>query len=203
MLDDYQDCGTRPIDVKALEVDFYVSGTLKYLLGPSGLAFLYVRECLIRGLTPTITGWFGQANPFAFDVRHFDPAQTARRFETGTPPIPNVYAALASLKLLRDIGPQKIAAQVEKLTRSLLEGARRLRIRVKTPLNSVGPLVVFEMKEVDAMLSSLARRNIIGSRRQDGIRISVHVYNTLGDTAAVLETFEENLGLAARISAAD
>ena len=42
-LDGYQDCGTRPIDVKALDVDFFVTGTLKYLLGPPGLAFLYVQ----------------------------------------------------------------------------------------------------------------------------------------------------------------
>ncbi len=43
-LDGYQDCGTRPIDIKALGVDFYVTGTLKYLLGPPGLGFLYVRR---------------------------------------------------------------------------------------------------------------------------------------------------------------
>src|SRR5882724_13301272 len=69
LLDDYQDCGTRPIDAKAMDLDFYVSGTLKYLLGPPGLAFLYVRKSLAVHLTPTITGWFGQANPFAFDVK--------------------------------------------------------------------------------------------------------------------------------------
>ena len=67
LLDDYQDCGTRPIDVKAMDLDFYVSGTLKYLLGPPGLAFMYVRKSLAEHLTPTITGWFGQANPFAFN----------------------------------------------------------------------------------------------------------------------------------------
>ena len=50
-LDGYQDCGTRPIDVKALGVDFFVTGTLKYLLGPPGLAFLYVRRDLIETLT--------------------------------------------------------------------------------------------------------------------------------------------------------
>src|SRR5437016_11275257 len=44
MLDDYQDCGTRRVDVKAMDLDFYVTGTLKYLLGPPGLAFLYVRK---------------------------------------------------------------------------------------------------------------------------------------------------------------
>ena len=67
MLDDYQDCGTRPIDVKAMDLDFFVTGTLKYLLGPPGLAFMYVRKELISSLVPTVTGWFAQANPFAYD----------------------------------------------------------------------------------------------------------------------------------------
>ena len=79
LLDDYQDCGTRPIDVKAMDLDFYVSGTLKYLLGPPGLAFMYVRKSLAERLTPTITGWFGQANPFAFNEQLLEPAPNARR----------------------------------------------------------------------------------------------------------------------------
>ncbi len=88
MLDDYQDSGTRPIDVKAMDLDFYVTGTLKYLLGPPGLAFLYVRKDLISSLVPTVTGWFAQANPFAFDPQNIDLSPTARRFESGSPSVP-------------------------------------------------------------------------------------------------------------------
>jgi selenocysteine lyase/cysteine desulfurase len=202
MLDDYQDCGTRPIDVKALDVDFYVSGVLKYLLAPSGLAFLYVRRELISTLAPTITGWFAQANPFAFDVKQIDLAPTARRFEGGTPPIPNVCAALASLKLLNEIGLAGVAEQVKKTTRALLEGARRMEIRVKTPPDSVGPLVVLHAKDADAMLAKLAERNIVASCRKDGVRVAFHVYNTLEDVATVLEVFKMNLDRVVRVPAA-
>ena len=86
MLDDYQDCGTRPIDVKALNLDFYVTGTLKYLLGPPGLAFLYVRKELISSLIPTVTGWFAQENPFR--LRYTNTLIYLRprgRFESGSP----------------------------------------------------------------------------------------------------------------------
>jgi selenocysteine lyase/cysteine desulfurase len=69
-IDDYQDCGTRPVDVKDLDVDIYVAGTLKYLLGPPGLAMMYVRPELTNSLAPTISGWFAQTNPFAFDVKN-------------------------------------------------------------------------------------------------------------------------------------
>ncbi len=100
MLDDYQDCGTRPVDVKAMDLDFYVTGTLKYLLGPPGLAFMYVRKDLISKLVPSITGWFAQTNPFAFDPQHIDLSPTARRFESGSPSIPNVYAAMPGFQIV-------------------------------------------------------------------------------------------------------
>jgi selenocysteine lyase/cysteine desulfurase len=198
MLDDYQDCGTRPVDVKALDVDFYVSGALKYLLSPSGIAFLYVRPELIRSLTPTITGWFGQENPFAFDVRHFDPAASARRFEAGSPPLPNVYAVPAALDFLGGVGFDCIAAHVAKLTQTLLAGARDLKIKVKTAADSRGPLVVLQMKDSDAAVKALAADNIVVSNRKDGLRVSFHLYNTLDDVRAVLGVLEKNIDLAIR-----
>ena len=100
MLDDYQDCGTRPVNVKETGVDFYVTGTLKYLLGPPGLALLYVRRELIENLQPTISGWFAQRNPFAFDVKTLDLSPSARRFEAGSPMVPNVYGAMRGIGLL-------------------------------------------------------------------------------------------------------
>jgi selenocysteine lyase/cysteine desulfurase len=196
MLDDYQDCGTRPIDVKALDVDFYVSGALKYLLCPSGIAFLYARSELISSLTPTITGWFAQQNPFAFDVKHFDPATTARRFETGSPSLPHAYTATAALKLLDDFRREKIAEHIKYLTRALMDGARDLKIKVKTPAESVGPLIVLQMKDADAMVKKMAAENIVVSNRMDGLRVSFHLYNTLDDVHAVLGGLEKHRALA-------
>ena len=198
MLDDYQDCGTRPVDVKGLNLDFYVTGALKYLLAPSGIAFLYVRRDLIESLTPTVTGWFAQNNPFAFDVKHYDPAASARRFEAGSPPVPQAYAVLASLDLLTDIDPAKIASHVRALTQAYLQGARNLGIKSKTPLNSDGPLVVLQMKDAAAVVRKLAADGIIVSNRMDGLRVSFHVYNTLDDVKIVLRFLEKNLDLAVR-----
>ena len=195
MLDGYQDSGTRPIDVKALDVDFYVTGALKYLLCPSGIAFLYVRPELINTLTPTITGWFAQQNPFAFDVKHFVPADSARRFETGSPPLPHVYAIQAALEALGKVGYERIANHVSALARALMEGARQRKIKIKTPDDSVGPLVVLQMKDSDEMVKRLAARNIVVSNRLDGLRVSFHLYNTLQDVEAVLEALEDNLEL--------
>lgn len=195
LLDDYQDCGTRQVDVKAMDLDFYVTGTLKYLLGPPGLAFLYVRKSLAQSLVPSITGWFGQANPFAFNVKLLEPAPNARRFQTGTPPIPPVYGANEGIRLLQEIGPHNVASRVSILTRALLQGASELGIRSKTPPNSVGPLVVLRSKDSDALVKIFAQSGIIVSNRHDGLRISFHVYNTLDDVRAVLRLLEKNIGL--------
>jgi selenocysteine lyase/cysteine desulfurase len=121
-LDGYQDCGTRPIDVKDLNVDFFVTGTLKYLLGPPGLGFLYVRRELIETLIPTITSWMAQRDPFAFNTKRHDPSPHARRFEGGSPPIPNIFMARPAIDLLTGIGMDNVAAQIERLTRAFLNG---------------------------------------------------------------------------------
>ena len=195
LLDDYQDCGTRPVDVKAMDLDFYVSGTLKYLLGPPGLALMYVRKSLALSLVPSITGWFGQANPFAFDVKLLEPAPNARRFQAGTPAIPPVYGASEGVRLLQEVGLSNVASQVRSLTAALMRGASELGIRAKTPSDSVGPLVVLHSKDAAALVKIFAESGIIVSNRHDGLRISFHVYNTLDDVKAVLQLLEKNLSL--------
>jgi selenocysteine lyase/cysteine desulfurase len=195
MLDDYQDCGTRPIDVKALDLDFFVTGTLKYLLGPPGLAFMYVRKELISSLVPTVTGWFAQANPFAYDPKLFDLSPMARRFESGSPSVPNVYAALPGFQLLQEIGLENIGGHIKRLVQSLLGGARDLGIHAKTPADSSGPLVVLQCKDSTSLVLELAESNIVASNRHDGLRISFHVYNTMDDVKAVVEVLKKNIGL--------
>ena len=198
-LDGYQDCGTRPLDVKALDVDFFVTGTLKYLLGPPGLGFLYVRRELIESLTPTVTSWMSQRDVFAFRTQRLDLAPAARRFEGGTPPIPNIYQARPALDVLVQTGMENVAQQIERLTRAFLQGARDLAIASKTPADSVGPLVVLRARDAAALIGKLAERDIVASARLDGVRFAFHVYNTLDDVHAALGALEENLDLLVRL----
>jgi selenocysteine lyase/cysteine desulfurase len=193
LLDDYQDSGTRPIDVKGMQLDAYVSGTLKYLLGPPGLAFMYVRKSIAESLVPTVTGWFGQKNTFAFDVKLLEPAPGTRRFESGTPPIPTIYGALAGIKLLQEFGFQNVADQIRVLSKTLISGALELGIQIKTPLDSVGPLVVLQSKDAEALVRLFASKGVVCSSRHDGLRLSFHAYNNLDDVKFVLRLLQENL----------
>lgn len=197
-LDGYQDAGTRTVDVKAMDVDFYVTGTLKYLLGPPGLAFLYVKRPLIESLTPTLTSWMAQRDVFAFNTTKLDPASEARRFEGGSPPMPNIYAARPALQLLVDTGMENVAAQIAELTAAFLKGARALGIASKTPLTSDGPLVVVRSTDAVSLVEKLTARGVIVSARRDGVRFSFHVYNNLDDIHVALSALEENLDLLVR-----
>jgi selenocysteine lyase/cysteine desulfurase len=162
------------------------------------LAFLYVRRELVEALVPTITGWMAQRDVFAFQTQVLDPAPTARRFESGTPPIPNIYQAQPGLDLLQSVGMRNVAAQIESLTRAFLEGARELRIAAKTPADSVGPLVVLRSTDASAAIARLTERGIVASSRRDGLRFSFHFYNSMDDVHAALGALKDNLDLMVR-----
>src|SRR5206468_150238 len=83
------------VSARELGVDFVTGGTVKYLLGSAGLGFLYVRRELHRALLPTQTGWFADEDIFRMDISDYSPADDARRFDAGTPPVPNIFAGIA------------------------------------------------------------------------------------------------------------
>lgn len=202
LLDDYQRTGTAPLDVHALGVDFMVTGALKYLLGSAGVAFLYVRRDLIERLEPLATGWFGRVDPFAFNHDRLDWSPSARRFETGSPPIPNVYAAAAGIELLQTIGLTTIGEQVNRLVERFASGARQRGFEVATPDDAAarGPLVVVRTTDAATMVRRLEGRGIIASARGTGLRVSFHAYNNHEDVDAVLEALDAEQALVCRAS---
>jgi len=104
LIDAYQATGQLPTDVHAADVDVLVTGGLKWLLGGTGIAFLYVRGSLAGTLRPTIAGWFGNDRMFDFDPKVFEFHEGARRFELGTTANAAVYAANAGLDIVLEIG---------------------------------------------------------------------------------------------------
>ena len=183
LLDAYQSLGAEPVDVKALNVDLLVGGDLKYLLGSTGVAWLYVRKELLSSLFPTSGGWFTQANIFAMDIYHHTPSPSARRFEAGTPPVPSLYAASAGLQIIDEIGLPAIAAQIRTLTDAIKSNAMRRGFRLATPVDPArhGPLIAIRSHRVDLLVKRLEQQGIITSSRDGNLRVSPHFYNTCED----------------------
>ena len=203
LLDDYQRTGSGPIDVHALGVDFMVTGCLKYQLAAAGVGFLYVRRELVERFEPTVTGWFGRVNPFAFRIDALDWPAGANRFETGTPPVPNAYAALAALELLDRVGYDAVGRQVDHLVSRFASAARDAGFVVRTPSapEQRGPLVVIQSVDGPALVSTLAARGIIASCRGNGLRVACHAYNTDADIDAVLGALSAESSLLERAGA--
>jgi selenocysteine lyase/cysteine desulfurase len=202
-LDDYQRTGSGPIDVHELGVDFMVTGALKYLIGAAGVAFLYVRRDLIERMEPTVTGWFGRPNPFAYCHDTLDWPGTAARFEGGTPPVPSAFAALAGLRLLGQVGYATIGRHVDALVTRYRAAVEDAGFSVRTPADPArrGPLVVVQSTDGPALVSRLAEHGIVASCRGNGLRVSFHAYNNDDDVAAVVRALAEEAELLVRAPA--
>ena len=194
LLDAYQSAGSLPLDVAALGVDLVAAGTTKYLLGSPGLAFLWCRPGLAERITPAATGWFADEDVFAMDVQDYSPAADARRFQSGTPPVPSVYAGLAGMALIERAGVVKVAEHVAGLNARLEAGLDELGATVVTPRDRErrGALMCVAATDAPALVRALRAGDIVTSERAGSVRISPHLYNREDDIDAVLAALERN-----------
>jgi kynureninase len=199
LLDAYQSVGSLPVDVGALGVDFLAAGALKYLLGSAGLAFFYARRDVVQKVWPAATGWFADKDIFAMDHRDYSPASTAARFQSGTPPIPAIYAGIAGIELMQEIGIAETRTHVNELNSRLIEGLDELRATLVTPRRPKrrGALICVKSNSVEALVTALRREGIVTSSRDGNLRISAHCYNSAEDVDAVLESLARHRRLLA------
>lgn len=193
LVDAYQSNGQLPIDVEAWDVDFLLSGSLKWLCGGPGLAFLYVRRKLADRLEPTTLGWFGVADPFAFDLRGADLLPGARRFEQGTPAVGAAFTAAGGLEIIREAGLDRIRERVAGLAGDLVD---RLRVAGFTDLKMArdpaarSAIVLVRHPSAREAVEALAAEGIIVDSRAGCVRISPHFYNTVEDNRAFVDALE-------------
>jgi kynureninase len=194
LLDCYQATGAVPIDVRALGVDFLVGGSVKWLCGGPGAAYLYTRKDLIPDIEPTMTGWFSDAHPFDFHLGEVEYAADAHRFMGGSPSVPALHAARAGYEIIREVGVAAIREKSLRQTSLLMELADEQGLRVNTPRaphrrgNTV--CIDFEGSE-DACRRLIDMGFVVDWRPHGGIRISPHFYNSDGECRDILDAIRE------------
>jgi selenocysteine lyase/cysteine desulfurase len=203
LLDAYQSVGAVPIDVGALGVDFVTGGALKYLLGSPGIGFLYANPSTTVHLVPTSTGWFADEDIFAMRIDRYLPAANARRFEAGTPPIPAVYAAIAGVELMLEIGIEATAGHVRGLNDRLIDEVVAMGGVVATPKDPDrrGPLVAVASTDAEELVQRLENDGIVTSSRAGNLRVSPHCYNTAEDVERLLAAMRSHRDLLCRTPA--
>ena len=199
LADSYQAVGALEIDVRALGADIVTGGTVKYLLGSAGLAFMWVRGTLLTTLIPTQTGWFADEDIFAMSIADYSPHATARRFDSGTPPVPSLYPGTAGMELIAEVGVAAIEAHIRGLVDRLLAGLDDLGATVATPRGEreYGPLICVVSTDPNALVAALAEQRIVTSTRDSNLRVSLHLYNIEEDVDRILEALAANRALLA------
>ena len=195
ILDCYQSAGIVPVDVKALEVDFAVGGSVKWLCGGPGNGWLYVRPDLAEWLEPTFTGWQAHETPFGFEeeMRY---APGAARFLTGTPNVPAHFAATAGYDLIEEVGVGRIRENSLRQTQLLIDLADGAGFGIRSPRlpERRGGTVTVHVPDFAAVHRELTEREILCDFRPDaGIRLGPHYFSTDDELRFVVEQIGEIL----------
>ncbi|MGC4885789.1 aminotransferase class V-fold PLP-dependent enzyme [Micromonospora sp. DT227] len=186
-VDAYQAAGVMPLHVDTLGCDYLVAGAGKYLMGLPGVAFLYIRHP--DGPAPALTGWLGRADPRALRATVLDWPSQARRYETGTPCVASVYAAVAGLRLVNGLDLDEVRRHTQRL---VSEAARRLGafgevVRVAAAPDAQGAHLALVDPQAEILAGWLAERGVITAPRAGVLRLAVHAYSTDEDIDVVCD----------------
>jgi cysteine desulfurase / selenocysteine lyase len=192
VVDAIQGVGASVLNVSESYVDILACGAQKWLLSPWGSGFVYVREELALELQPPIVSWMAPKGTDDFRrLRDYDMTwrDDARRFEFITLPFQEFAGMNASLELFFELGPDRIAAHIERLATAVVDWAgSRADVKLVTPADPArrAGVVCLRPKDGERVSEDLKAEGIVHSFREGNIRLAPHIYNTLEDVRAAL-----------------
>ena len=179
IVDAMQGLGVLPLDVQALQADFVVSGFFKWMFGPDGIAFIYIRRGILDELQLPYVGWAGMKNRFSYDSYDFMPSGSARRFETGNLNFSAICGVETAVSLVQGLEPA-VQERVLANTAYLREGLSGIRpVTLLSPRESArtAGITLFTTACDDAVMRELRAQQVVVNYRS-GIRVSPHFYTS-------------------------
>jgi selenocysteine lyase/cysteine desulfurase len=197
-VDAIQSLGALRFDVQEVQADFVMADGHKWLLGPEGLALFYCNPDLMERLEITQFGWHMVKDIGDFDRREWRIAETARRFECGSPNMLGIHALSASLSLILEIGMERIEQEVLKQSEYLFERIQSLpglELITSPRPGRYGGIITFRplSKDVNSLYEDLTRHSIVCALRGGGIRLSPHFYTPYDQLNSVIELIQQYL----------
>jgi kynureninase len=197
LLDAYQALGTVPVDVQALGVDMVCGGSVKWLCGGPGAAYLYVRPDLLPRLEPRITGWAAHEEPFAFETGPQRYAHDIRRMLHGTPSVASFLAATAGYEVVLEVGVKAIREYSIAMTEGLRKKLLGAGFQVNSPVDPArrGSTLTIGLRPDEngpAFVHVFEERGILVDHRPGaGLRASPHFYTLEDELDEFVETLVE------------
>ncbi|GAF78659.1 unnamed protein product, partial [marine sediment metagenome] len=186
--------GALVTDVKKEGVDYVSAAPYKYLMGPAGLAFLYVKSDLIGELEPDRIGWKNQIWDGDQAEEPLDATLSAKKFEYGTLHFQGVYGLERSLKYLNEFGMENVERRILQLSSYLWSRLSEVGKKMYTPRGTRSPIVSFyEQDAVETSAKLMEEKVKVTGREAHGghIRVSPHFYNTTEDIDHFIKKLEE------------
>ena len=199
LIDAYQAVGTVPVDVRALEVDLLAGGSVKWLCGGPGTAYLYVSPRVAARLEPALTGWFAHERPFDFDPGPMRWDAGPRRFWGGTPGIPSFLAARPGFETVARIGVATIREKSLRLTARMIAWADEFGWRLGSPREDAhrGGTVCLDVPEAERVCHALLAADVLLDHRPGvGLRLAPHFYTREDEVDVVMKRVREEVGRA-------
>jgi selenocysteine lyase/cysteine desulfurase len=192
-VDVIQSLGAVPFDLHEVDADFVICGGHKWLLSPEGLGFLYCRPALRDSLALHQFGWAMRESPYDFEADSWRPAESARRFESGTPNMMAIHAMDASISLFEEVGIAEVHRHLEANVAYLATALRGLPgIDILTPDDPArrAGILTFRSDAIEggALHRGLMERGVICSARAGGVRLSPHFYTSRESLDRAIET---------------
>ena len=191
IIDVAQSAGVIPVDLTALNADFMIGSSVKWLCGGPGAAYLWVNPQQITQCEPKDVGWFSHQNPFEFDITHFQYNAKALRFWGGTPSILPYVIAGNSIAYIAQFGVDKVRAHNLALLTLLQQQMTAFLVSPNDKDQCSGPAILDFAEHQQTVLAALEAANISVDVRKLGIRISPHIYNTASEIQAFIATVKK------------
>jgi selenocysteine lyase/cysteine desulfurase len=179
-VDAIQGLGALPFSLKEIPADFIAADGHKWMLGPEGLALFWVRPTLRDSLRLTQHGWHMVEHMGDFSRKDWQPAASARRFESGSPNMLGIVALEASLSLLQEAGLDSVGTAVAERAERLIELVDHHGLELLSPREPArrAGIVTYRVSSVDSqtLYQTLMAAGVMCASRGGGVRLSPHAW---------------------------
>lgn len=189
LVDVYHAVGALPVDVGAIDADFAVGGSYKYLRGGPGAAFLYLHPRHLDGRLRTLDiGWFAKRDRFTYQRPEpplLQPGGDA--FLESTPPVLTYYQARAGQVLVEALGAARLRAYSLSQLRHLAEGLQGAGFDVRGGTDDHGAFATVRHDEAEALATALRESDIVVDARGPWLRLCPDVVTTRAELDVAVE----------------